>query len=139
MLSMVYVSSATRPLTDDDFKQILAAAQRNNERHGITGLLLYKDGNFMQALEGPDEAVIAAYDHICLDKRHRGLLVLLREEIAERRFPEWSMSLKRIDRLQIPASASLSSFIDDSFTAESFQKNPTTAVKLLLSFRDSMR
>lgn len=139
MLLMVYVSSATRSFEEADLSQILTAAQINNERNGITGLLLYKDGSFMQAVEGPDEAVITLYDHIGRDSRHTGLLLLLKETITERRFPNWSMSLRNINRLDDVQRAQINNFMSDDFTAASYRKNPTTAIKLLLTFRDVMR
>jgi len=52
MLSIVYVSSATRPLEENELLDMLKTCQRNNARTNVTGLLLYKGGNFMQALEG---------------------------------------------------------------------------------------
>jgi hypothetical protein len=139
MLSMVYVSSITRPLNEEDFTQLLAAARQNNERNDITGLLLYKDGNFMQAVEGPDEAVSTLFDRIRRDSRHHGVLMLLKEQITERRFPNWSMSLKNLNQLEAPQRAQINSFLTDDFTAESYRKNPTSAIKLLLTFRDVVR
>ncbi|HTE43380.1 MAG TPA: BLUF domain-containing protein [Steroidobacteraceae bacterium] len=139
MLSLVYASSASRPITDSDLDQLLAAARLNNERHGITGLLLYKDGNFMQAIEGPDEAVNRVFDHIRQDSRHHGVLLLLKQQVTERQFPNWSMSLQNVDRLGEPHRSELSKFLSDQFTAESYRNNPAAAVKLLLTFRDIVR
>lgn len=52
----------------------------NNERAGITGMLLYKDGNFMQLLEGEKEAVLRLHKNIIVDPRHKGFLTLLQGE-----------------------------------------------------------
>ncbi len=57
MFFLVYVSSAVRPFSRVDLDDLLATSRANNARVGITGMLLYKDGNFMQVLEGDEEAV----------------------------------------------------------------------------------
>jgi len=139
MLSMVYVSSVSRALDEVDFGQLLTAARTNNERNDITGLLLYKDGNFMQAVEGPDEAVNDLFDRIRRDSRHHGVLMLLKEQIQERRFPNWSMSMKKVDQLNEEQRAQINPFLTEGFTAEKYRKDPSAAIKLLLTFRDVIR
>jgi hypothetical protein len=61
---------------------------------GITGMLLYVEGGFMQVLEGEDEAVAAVYARICNDKRHWNTQVLL-DRHAPRAFRDWSMGFER--------------------------------------------
>jgi len=50
---LVYVSSATELFSDTQLENLLLRSRQNNSTLGITGMLLYKDGNFMQCLEGP--------------------------------------------------------------------------------------
>jgi hypothetical protein len=58
MFHLVYASSAARPFTTLELQAFLEQARQKNARFGVTGMLLYKDGNFMQALEG-DHGVVA--------------------------------------------------------------------------------
>ena len=51
LVSLSYVSSAVRKLDDHELLEVLRVARKNNERLGVTGMLLYHDGNFMQILE----------------------------------------------------------------------------------------
>lgn len=139
MLSLVYVSSASRQVDEKDLMQLITAARKNNEANQITGLLLYKDGNFMQAIEGPDDAVEKLFDHVRRDARHHGVLQLLKEPIDERRFPKWSMALHHVDNLSAEHQALIDPFLKDSLAAESYKTNPTAAMKLLLTFRDIVR
>ena len=76
MYFLVYVSAAVTWFSESELRALLTSARFRNEHAGITGMLLYKDGNFMQALEGPEDAVRALYRRIEGDRRHRGLLVL---------------------------------------------------------------
>ncbi|MEW5687156.1 MAG: BLUF domain-containing protein [Pseudomonadota bacterium] len=93
MLSLAYFSSAVGPLTPDALGQLLTAAQDNNRRLEVTGLLCHYDGSFLQFLEGPDEAVLSLYERIARDARHRDLLVVRRAPITRRAFPDWTMAL----------------------------------------------
>jgi hypothetical protein len=95
MSSLTYVSSATVPLSAEELRALLAKSRSNNERDGITGMLLYKDGNFMQVLEGPREVVMSVQKRIYGDPCHHGLLVLLQRDVKERSFGSWSIAFSR--------------------------------------------
>jgi len=49
---MAYVSVTDTQLGDDDLSDILSVSAHNNERDGVTGLLMYHDQLFFQVLEG---------------------------------------------------------------------------------------
>jgi hypothetical protein len=71
---------------------LLSAWRTRNARNGITGVLLLKNADFMQYLEGPEPALTLLYAHICVDPRHTGIVELLRESVARREFPDWPMA-----------------------------------------------
>lgn len=79
-----------------DFKAILTSSHHNNARSGITGLLLYHDGNVLQFLEGEDGAVEETYSRIRLDTRHCGLLQIVKRAIVRRDFGNWRMGFKEL-------------------------------------------
>lgn len=89
MLQLVYISSA---VGKPDVNAILAVSRRNNGRDEVTGLL-YADGvRFLQALEGPEAKVEAAFARIHRDPRHRAVVVLSRRTVDEREFGAWQMA-----------------------------------------------
>ena len=49
MIAIVYISSAVQPLSDADLEALLAQSREKNGRLKVTGILLYKDGDIMQA------------------------------------------------------------------------------------------
>jgi len=49
MIQLVYTSSSIKPFSIDELLLLPDKARRNNSKLGITGMLLYKDGDFMQA------------------------------------------------------------------------------------------
>lgn len=93
---IVYCSSAPHLLSQDAILDILRTSRRNNAAVGVTGALLYADGTFMQALEGPDVAVNAVYARVRDDPRHRQILTLLDAPIATRSFADWAMGFVRV-------------------------------------------
>ena len=91
MLSLTYVSSATDLLSTDELVALLAQSREANTQRGITGMLLYRDGNILQCLEGPEDEVRRTYEVISRDPRHRGVIVMVEEDVDQRSFPDWSM------------------------------------------------
>ena len=89
---LLYISSAVREFDAHEVQILAANARARNAANGVTGLLIYHDGNFLQVLEGPSEAVQASYTRIMQNWRHKGATVLLREEVETRAFPEFSMA-----------------------------------------------
>ena len=93
--TLAYASSSTHPLNQEDLDHLLEVARTNNKKKGITGILLYHDGNFMQILEGPRERVLETYTLIEGDPRHKGIIRLLSRTFPSRNFDTWSMGYAR--------------------------------------------
>ena len=90
--SLVYVSSAVKLLRPEEIEYLLTRARERNEEYGITGVLLYIGGNFMQYIEGPADNLEVIYKIIREDKLHTGIILVTREPVEEREFGEWSMA-----------------------------------------------
>jgi hypothetical protein len=138
MLSLVYVSSATKLFSDEDLKALLQQSRDNNARLGLTGMLLYKDGNFMQALEGPDDAITSLYAKIRGDPRHQSVLQLIRRQIQEREFASWSMGFANLKDVDLQQTPGYSMFLNEPLNSAGFQADPTRSQKLLRMFRAKM-
>ncbi|WP_207485923.1 BLUF domain-containing protein [Arenibaculum pallidiluteum] len=137
-MCLVYVSAATRPMGEDDLLALLRQSRRNNERTGVTGLLLYMEGRFMQALEGEQDTVLALYRRIAMDARHRGVTTLIKFAIPARSFPDWSMGFADIDGIQAEDRAGFSPFLLPSFDDRAYADSPHQAIRLLQRFRDRL-
>lgn len=95
LCQLVYTSSASDRYVDrSGLEDILKSARKNNALNGVTGLLLFRDGSFVQFLEGPVEAVEEIFDRIQEDDRHRGVIVVLRRPIEHRDFRDWKMGFR---------------------------------------------
>jgi len=121
-----------------ELRDLLQESRLNNERDGITGMLLYKGGTFIQVIEGPDEAIADLYARVRKDPRHTRIIKLLEGTTEERMFPNWSMGFRNADKLSEEDRPVVTSFLDDSSLPEQFADKPPKALKLLLSFRETM-
>ena len=135
---LVYVSSAVELFSTEDLVALLAKSRANNERAGLSGMLLYKDGNFMQALEGEEAAVKETHARILRDPRHRGVITLIQGEQEGRQFPDWSMGFHQIRSAAPVAAPGFSDFLKTPLHGSRFPTDPTSCQKLLLGFKKSM-
>ena len=91
LVRLLYASRAVAPLSASVVDAILEQSRRNNLRQGITGILCFSEEMFIQVLEGGRDEVCDLFSAIVCDKRHRGVRILVYEEISERRFGGWNM------------------------------------------------
>ena len=96
---LLYVSRAVDKNDKAAIEAILASARHHNPENGITGVLCYGGGVFLQAIEGGRNAVNMLYNHIAADERHTDVVLLHYEEITERRFGGWTMGQVNLSKL----------------------------------------
>jgi len=103
IFSLVYVSRAAASVTHQDLLDLMATSTAANADAGVTGLLLYSDGGFLQLIEGPRTAVESLYASIEQDRRHDEVTLVRTREQRAREFPGWSMAFGAVDegRLQL--------------------------------------
>ena len=113
MIRLLYISTARQQPTSVMLADILRASRRNNAAAEVTGLLVVGGRRFLQALEGPREAVLATYDRIASDPRHFAIVQLGCDEIAERQFGAWAMGAQagRAPRAEATVSESVAALI----------------------------
>jgi hypothetical protein len=98
LVRLLYASRAVDP-DPALIESILAQSRQFNPSTGITGILVYGGGIFLQAIEGGREAVSELYGHIQKDARHKQVVLLHYEEISERRFGGWTMGQVDVARV----------------------------------------
>ena len=99
LVRMMYASRAVPAVDQEELVTILRQSKANNPGIGVTGVLCFSGGIFLQVLEGGRSAVNRLYNRIAADPRHTDVEVLLYEEIGERRFASWSMGQANMSRL----------------------------------------
>ena len=99
LVRLLYASRVIDPASSSNTESILAQSRSHNPAMGITGILCYGGGIFLQAIEGGRSAVNELYGHIQRDTRHKNVELLSYEEIAERRFSGWTMGQVNVAKL----------------------------------------
>jgi hypothetical protein len=99
LIRLMYASRPAEPITPALIESILAQSRRNNTEAGVTGVLCHGTDAFMQVLEGGRAEVNAIYNAIVRDPRHRDVTLICCEEIAQRRFSNWTMGRVNLSRV----------------------------------------
>jgi len=99
LVRLLYVSRALDPSASEVTESILDSARQHNMANGITGILCYGGGIYLQAIEGGRRQVNELYGHIVRDPRHKDVVLLHYSEITERRFGGWTMGQVNLSKL----------------------------------------
>lgn len=138
MFQTVYVSAATEPFSKAQLKDLLTLARENNQRLGVSGMLLYKDGDFIQLLEGEESVVRALLAKIMTDPRHHTSMVLLEETTESRLFPEWSMGFRDLADPEIQSTPGFTDYLKSARLPQHFANDPNGCLDLLTMFKPAI-
>lgn len=139
LYQVVYISmvSGDEP-TCAELRALLALSVRRNRALGVTGMLLYARGGFMQLLEGEEEAVKGLFDFVRRDDRHCRVTVLVQGPVMERTFADWAMAYRCLDgeAADEPARddglpAELAPLFHQGFDESRLRARPGVALELL--------
>ena len=120
LTQVIYTSRALKRFTASEVDELARIAAEGNEKLGITGVLLYGGGRFLQLLEGEHQAIEDLfYKRIIHDPRHIELTVLLKEESDIRLLPNWSMGRLYLQDNELSALQSW-----DALCAEIVRQSP---------------
>lgn len=132
---VIYTSRATERLSQIEILDLLKISRRKNEARGLTGMLLYRDGNYMQFLEGEYRRVGSLMDRLGDDPRHQSIQIVRQGELPERLFAEWSMAYKNLSGVRSAAVPGYSERLQGHYVrAEEEPKDP--AQLLIDMFRE---
>jgi hypothetical protein len=99
LVRLMYASRAAASVNQDSLVAILKKARSHNPTVGVTGVLCFSEGLFLQVLEGGRLPVSLLYNRIACDARHRDVVLLSYEEIGERKFAGWVMGQVNLSKL----------------------------------------
>ena len=137
LVQLVYVSTATTPMSGQDLKELLEQSRERNTRHAVTGMLLYKNRRFIQLLEGREDDVQAVFESIKRDERHEDIQLLWYLYSQFRDFPDWTMGFRNIEDVDARKLKGFTPFLERDFRYEKFIENSTDVHAMLMAFRDN--
>jgi hypothetical protein len=133
LYEIIYTSLASNDLPAQELAGLLDKARERNRRLGVTGIMVYRQREFMQLLEGERAVVQALYDKILSDPRHKQVSKLWDGPIAERSFPSWGMAFVAPEEMALAGKPGY-----EGMRAHGLKALPgdSTGKKLLVSLRD---
>ena len=133
MYHLVYTSHAVQPLPEAELLKLLQQSRDRNKEFNISGILLYVQGKFIQALEGKEAFVEKIYASILKDTRHTRVTLVLEGNSPTRIFKGWSMGFKKLSDEDF---ANISGFtdIDAFFNEHQVKENSNLLLVILKSF-----
>lgn len=139
LFQIVYTSTATDSFSRGDLQAMLKGSVQRNKLAGITGLLLFKDGCFMQVLEGEEPAVKTLFGKISRDPRHHHVITLVQEPKPQRDFPDSTMAYRDLDTPEIRNLPGYSEFLNTPLNGDLFSKDISKCHRLLWLFKKNIR
>ncbi len=139
LIQLIYGSSAPTDMTEQDLLAILKKSRDNNRARNITGLLLFKSGNFLQVLEGEEDAVMDLYRTIQKDSRHSNIITVANRKIKERDFGDWQMAFVNLNSVNPADVPGYSEFLNDPFDGKTFAQKPSRAFAFINVFKAQIR
>ena len=141
LVELLYCSvSVAHQITNVDLERILDSARRRNLEAGITGVLLYYRGEFVQILEGEKESIENVYEKfIGPDLRHTALNKVLQNTISHRSFSQWHMGFIGAPEIESRMPSSAIGISLNTLTDEAKSKPFTLGLNGFLSIYNQMR
>ena len=99
LVRLMYCSRSAPGVDGEELALLLRQCRSHNGDAGITGMLCFSEGLFIQVLEGGRTAVNKLYQRILADTRHTDVVLLVYEEISQRRFAGWTMGQVNMARI----------------------------------------
>ena len=130
-----YVSTETVRFSEEALVALLSEARNANADRGVTGLLLYREGSFYQVLEGSESAVMATFQEIEGDPRHKEVRILFHGETDAREFADWKMGFLNLDGVDLDTLSGFSDFMTRDAQPQEFLENLSRGKRLALMFR----
>lgn len=139
MRTITYVSTAKKLFTEDELLTLLEKSRDNNEKFGITGMLLYASGNFIQTIEGPEESIRQLYNNIRNDVSHQNVLTVIDEPLEERNFSGWHMGFAKLSKRDFNKIRGFYGIFSMPANENNIPAKESVAKSLLASFRKHIR
>jgi len=136
MIRVTYVSHISEPLSSQQLLALLLQCRTNNAAQGITGMLIYGNGTFLQTLEGDDDVIDRLMEEISKDGRHEDIRLLTRRPIESRQYADWNMGFAQVTDEALKDVDGLKDFAAEDFTFEYLIGHEPVVASLMEHFRE---
>ena len=135
LFQIIYMSNASEPFGRAALLELLQQSVERNRQADVSGLLLYKDGCFMQVLEGEEPEVVSLFSKISRDPRHHHVIPLIHEPIEQRDFPNSAMAFQDLAAVELRDLPGYSEFLNTPLNGDLYARDIPKSKRLLLLFK----
>ena len=129
---LVYTSHATVSLSKRDLLDLLHEARGYNMIDNISGVLMYKEGYFLQVIEGDPETIDALFIRLKKDTRHSDIKILFETPTDHRLFENWAMGCADFDDPSLSMLPGLRTDLADPKVVEELVNNLPEVANFLI-------
>jgi len=94
--TICYISDSKTDESLDSLKTLFQQAEENNIKNEITGILIYKNKNFLQVFEGESKVVDETFKRIVKNKKHHNIFKIIETNIDSRIFEDYNYGFTTI-------------------------------------------
>lgn len=94
--TICYISDSKTDESLNSLKNLFQKAEENNIKNEITGILIYKNKNFLQVFEGESKVVDETFKRIVKNKKHHNIFKIIETNIDSRIFEDYNYGFTAI-------------------------------------------
>lgn len=98
---IIYTSQASEKFNKRNLLDLLHEARAFNTMDNISGVLMHREGCFLQVIEGESEAVDDLFSRLLNDSRHKDLNMIFDATVDKRLFSNWAMGCADFDEPEL--------------------------------------
>ena len=133
---IVYTSHATEQFNKRNLLDLLHSSRGYNTIDNITGVLMHRDGVFLQIIEGESDVVDDLFRRLGNDKRHDNIKMIQDCSPDKRLFSSWAMGCADFDEPELSLIPGIRTDLRDSVVIEDLMERLPEVAKYLLEHID---
>ena len=110
---IIYMSQASEQFNKRNLLNLLHASRSYNAIDKITGVLMHRQGYFLQIIEGETDAITNLLIRLYSDSRHENIKIILDSYPDSRLFPNWNMGCADLDEPELSLMPGLRTDLND--------------------------
>ncbi|MFT6856554.1 MAG: hypothetical protein ACJA0X_002534 [Cyclobacteriaceae bacterium] len=128
---IIYTSQATKQFDTRNLLNLLHDARAFNSIDKISGVLIHKEGSFLQIIEGESQAVDDLFTRLGRDPRHNEIKMIHDTSVKNRIFSNWAMGCADFDAPELSLIPGIRTDLNDPEVIEDLINRLPEIAKLL--------
>ena len=98
---IIYTSQASEQFNKRSLLDLLHTSRGYNTIDNISGVLMHRDGYFLQIIEGEQDVIEDLFQRLNNDTRHKNIKMILDRSVERRLFSNWAMGCADFDEPEL--------------------------------------